>query len=171
METYTLKQLNDFVRTIEEKERELRATKKKKNRTVIKKVIPLNENLSINAVTINYDTKSVMVYFSDKTYTRARAMTSHFDKQVGFTVCICKKLLGTKNYYALLNALVPEAKIIKEDKNETKPVKTEKSTCGKDKTSCKGCTCSEKAIKTKNLSESDYINMLGTFALYDAILR
>ena len=49
----------------------------------------------------------MICFWSDGTKTKSRCMDpDYFDYQVGLTVCICKKLLGEKTYYKLINKKV-----------------------------------------------------------------
>lgn len=113
----------------------------------------------------------LICFWSDGTKTKSKSMIpENFDYQVGLTVCICKKLLGEKNYYDLVDEK-PYRKLIdkKADIYEKDTITKENTAYSKDelnrknKSECKKCSCCENRFEDEDVSDEEAIEAFFEF--------
>lgn len=143
--------------------------KDKSPKYVINDELKVTDNLSIVKRIVQGPV--LICFWSDGTKTKSKSMIpENFDYQVGLTVCICKKLLGEKNYYNLIDEK-PYRKLIDKqvDVYEKDAATKEDATYGKNKSNCKKCTCCENKFEDEDMSDEEaieaFFELLGLLSL------
>ena len=132
-------------------EQEQTRKKDKPKKYVFNDELKVTDNLSIVKRIVQGPV--LLCFWSDGTKTKSKSMVpENFDYQVGLTVCICKKLLGEKAYYNLINKKV--------DIDEKDSPAKEDTAYSKNKSNCEKCTCCKDKFEDEDISDEEAIDAL-----------